>query len=166
MYYLTLFLLIARTYGYPCGQCICTEWMSTLTCIGKDVTELPKLNNTQWVRHIDVLNTSMVSLSGLTQADWKELYTIDFRENCNIDCQLINDFRKNRADLMVLSDCYPTVIEDTIQSGSDWLSLLSIMPVIFSGVIIGYVRHRRSQMQKRNLRLNNTNATSTIVTLV
>ena len=149
MYWLILTLLLYRTHAYPCGQCMCKEQQNILSCSGYNVYALPLLNETEWIHHVDVINTSITKMGLLST--YENLYSADIRFNPAQGCPSLETLR---AAVHLTSDCHDdppvqtkaAVITD---QPKDWMNLLAITPSIFILVLILYLKNKFNHVMKQ-----------------
>jgi hypothetical protein len=134
--------LITSSIAYSCHRCICTRWMEVMSCVGVNVTAIN--NHPFWVSHLDVLNTTVSLFPSLTKKEWPNLSSVDFRDNPHLKCSEISEFRENRPDLMVTSDCqYQLISELEVDNNLNWLNVLGLFPVICSIMLVTYFKRKR-----------------------
>ncbi len=76
-----LFLVLCCwvTYAYACKPCIYREFQNTISCVNKNVTGLPTLDTTDWIKHVDILDTGIKNTDMLKQ--WQNVESVDIRNN-------------------------------------------------------------------------------------
>jgi hypothetical protein len=137
---------------YPCGNCICTEWETSVKCFGNQVTEIDVLPDNSWVLHLDILGTNISSLANITY--FHNLQSIVIEENMFLACIDVLNLKKIKPELLVLTDCDdfdPTSIPGIPQSSSNELwNLVLLIPSAVILVLLGYAKQRNTQLRHRN----------------
>lgn len=139
MYHLLLIaFLLYHANGYPCGQCICTEWQNTLSCTGPNTKSMPSLNNTYWIYHVDVINTTITDITPI--ATYLNIQSADIRSNNALDCNPVLSLTK---ELYLVTDCddRTTLVTHVDQKFThDWLNLIAVSPIVFILFLFIYLK--------------------------
>lgn len=150
-----LLLLLSYVQAHPCGDCQCRELQNVLSCSGWDANKLPQLNETGWILHVDIINTSITELSTLPA--YPSLHSADIRLNRKLDCSIAI---KMKSLFLTTTDCNeewdvnapkPSTI-DIEGTHKDWMNLLSLSPVIFIVALMLYFKNRMTLIMKNLLK--------------
>lgn len=137
--------------AYLCQQCLCREWQSVLSCSGGNITDLPHFNDTTWIRHVDILNTSITDISQLTS--FKNLYSTDIRFNWKLSCASILELKSIMYTVTDCDDAKTSFIEpstvDMDEKPTDWMSLMSLSPIIFIIALMAYLKNKMNTILKQ-----------------
>ena len=147
LFLLCLLTFVAFSSSYSCGDCICSDWQNTVTCIGEKVDEIVSLNDYTWVKHVDILDTNITELSALL--NWTDIQTMDIRDNGHLDCAIVLEMKYARPDVVIITDCDdidPTPI--AIESANGEMHLLNLLLLIPSIIIITFVTYLKKQLPK------------------
>ena len=146
---LVVILYVGACHALPCGDCICSEWMGTLSCTGPEVKSIPDLKDSSWIGHVDILNTSVLAIPRFESSQWNSLFTLDISSNELLDCDQVYKLQE-RNDLIVLSDCILRISEGlTETSNMQCMNILAIIPVICSAMIIAILKKKRQATGER-----------------
>lgn len=81
-----LLALVCVAYATPCPPCICREFQNIISCVGKNVTEIPKLQNgTEWIRHANIHHSGVKNIDTIKQ--WQNLESVDIRDIEELPCE-------------------------------------------------------------------------------
>lgn len=141
MHFLFVFAcLIVSSYAYPCEQCECRNGL--LSCTGENVTELPRLNNSEWLQVVHIYNTSIINLENLFS--WVSILSVDVRNNQRLPCQALWNFQKYKKHVDIQSDCIRPMLSifQPDKPSFDWMNILSICPMIFICILLAYVKKK------------------------
>ena len=103
------------------------------------------------VTHMDIINTSLTQFPNLTLSDWPNLFSLDIRDNDNIDCEEIRRFQYSYPQLLVLTDCddfTPNILKDNNkkkQTGMQLLFVLLALPVL--PILTAIYRQQRNRLR-------------------
>ena len=154
-------LLITRqTWGYPCGRCECNNSLYTLSCVGRNVNALPLLNNTLWIRHAYIANTSISDVTLLST--FSNLYSTEIFLNEFLDCSFVLQLHNIPR---LSSDCLPVKkrVTQSTESVYDWLDLLTISPLILILAFVVYLKKELNKFVKQILQMFNFTEAQTLV---
>ncbi len=151
---LTLFvyiLIIACARASECGECVCMKWAGTLSCYGNNITQFP-LFTSDWISHVDILDTRVSELPNFSRIEWPALYSLDLRNNRDLSCSDVTQFQRDRWDLLVTTDCddllftllpHPPGLQPPAVISLDWIGgLFMIPPTVIWLLIYLYKRQK------------------------
>jgi hypothetical protein len=140
------------------AACIHTPWMAVLSCYGTNVTEFQMFDRDvkNSVTHMDIINTGLTQFPNLTLSDWPNLFSLDIRDNKDIDCEEIRCFQSSYPQLLILTDCddfTPKILKDNNEKKQAWIQLLFVLLAVpflpILTVIYKQKRKRDSQIRSR-----------------
>ena len=161
--------------AFPCGDCICTRWLQQMSCYGNQVKYFPELMDSSWISHIDILNTSLTELPDFSRDVWNNFFSLDIRDNEEINCTDIIKLQFERNDLLITTDCDDEDIlfkhddENLLMTTQDygdedilikydtnnklkWMNILFIIPVLLSvALIIVYLNKLRLEKEQNEI---------------
>ncbi len=143
-----LLLFTPSCVSYKCGQCICRPWQNVVSCTGENVSQIPYLPDTRWVKHVDILNTRINSTDGFKF--WNQLVSIELRDNTFLQCYEIYNLGQKFPNITLLTDCddnatnieprTPNHCPPTDGVTNYWWSALFILPFILIILVWIYTR--------------------------
>jgi hypothetical protein len=108
-------LVVALLFTY-CSACIENKWMETLSCYGPNITSYPNITDPEFITHMDIINTSLMSLPEVDK--FPNLRSMDIRDNSKLYCIDVLEFKQNNIYKSITTDCddqsYKNVCKDYV----------------------------------------------------
>ncbi len=136
----------------PCWGCTYEMWSNSVKCFGPNTTQLPSLNDSDWVYHVDVVNTAIRDISILCR--WKRLRFADIRQNLYLPCSHVLHVQKSCPIFDLLTDCddvvkTPAMAKTIYRESCEqwWIQAVSLLTTALTLALCLYFK---LNMPKRN----------------
>ncbi len=137
-----VFLVLCCWLAYACKPCYCREYQESISCVGKNVSVLPTLNDTKRIKHVEILDTMVKDIQILSQ--WEHVETVEIRNNAELPCELVLNYTLSNPDILVVTDCddyEPRILVEKYEE-QPWWHVLILIPCVFVLCVAAYVKRQ------------------------